>query len=169
MAIYQRRDGWEVRVYAGVDPLTGKPHRISRQIRGSRRQAEREETRLKAEVMAGRHRGTAAKTFGELVEIYLASTTASRSDELAADAYVFSVDEAGRRPLRFGDLARRLGHGYTLYGFPALHGHPARRGGHHRDHPRAYGPRQPRRDRDLRAPGQRGRPGGGAPHGRPTR
>jgi integrase len=71
MAIYERRDGWEVRVYAGVDPITGKPHRISRQVSGSRRQAEREETRLKAEVMAGRHRGTAAKTFGELVELYL--------------------------------------------------------------------------------------------------
>jgi integrase len=71
VAIYPRRDGWEVRVYAGVDPITGKSHRISRQVRGSRKQAEREETRLKAEVMAGRHRGTAAKTFGELVELYL--------------------------------------------------------------------------------------------------
>jgi hypothetical protein len=65
---------WEVRVYAGIDPLTGKSHRISRQVRGSRKQAEREETRLKAEVMAGRHRGTAAKTFGELVELYLDSS-----------------------------------------------------------------------------------------------
>jgi len=44
--------------------------------------------------------------------------------ELAADAYVFSADEAGRRPLRvdtmtrrFGKLAKDLGHGYTLYGF----------------------------------------------------
>jgi integrase len=44
--------------------------------------------------------------------------------ELAPDAYVFSVDEAGRRPLRvdtmtrrFGELAQALGHGYTLYGF----------------------------------------------------
>jgi integrase len=44
--------------------------------------------------------------------------------ELAADAYVFSADEAGRRPLRvdtmtrrFGELAEDLGHGYTLYGF----------------------------------------------------
>jgi integrase len=42
---------------------------------------------------------------------------------LAADAYVFSVDETGR-PLRvdtvtrrFGELAKDLGHGYTLYGF----------------------------------------------------
>jgi integrase len=44
--------------------------------------------------------------------------------ELPADAYVFSADEAGRRPLRvdtmtrrFGELAESLGHGYTLYGF----------------------------------------------------
>jgi integrase len=44
--------------------------------------------------------------------------------ELAADAYVFSADEAGRRPLRvdtmtrrFGELAEDLGHAYTLYGF----------------------------------------------------
>jgi integrase len=40
------------------------------------------------------------------------------------DAYVFSADEAGHRPLRvdtmtrrFGELAEDLGHGYTLYGF----------------------------------------------------
>jgi integrase len=71
VAIIERRDGWEVRVYAGVDPVTGKPHRISRQVKGSHKQAEREETKLKAEVMAGRHRGTAAKTLGEMVELYL--------------------------------------------------------------------------------------------------
>jgi integrase len=44
--------------------------------------------------------------------------------ELAPDAYVFSTDEAARRPLRvdtvkrrFGKLAKDLGHDYTLYGF----------------------------------------------------
>ena len=44
--------------------------------------------------------------------------------QLAPDGYVFSADEAGRRPLRvdtmtrrFGELAEGLGHGYTLYGF----------------------------------------------------
>src|SRR6266545_1129537 len=71
VAIYERRDGWEVRVYAGVDPVTGKPHRISRQVDGSRRKAEREETRLKAQVMDGRHRGARAKTLAELVDTYL--------------------------------------------------------------------------------------------------
>ncbi len=66
MAILERRDGWEVRVYAGVDPVTGKPHRVSRQVRGSRKRAEQEETKLKAQVLAGRHRGTAAKTVAEI-------------------------------------------------------------------------------------------------------
>jgi integrase len=44
--------------------------------------------------------------------------------DLAANAYVFGADEAARRPLRvdtmtrrFGELAKDLGHGYTLYGF----------------------------------------------------
>jgi len=71
VAIIERRDGWEVRVYAGVDPVTGKPHRISRQVMGSRRQAEKEEIRLKAQVMEGRHRGTRAKTLADMVELYL--------------------------------------------------------------------------------------------------
>jgi len=44
VAIYQRCDGWEVRVYDGVDPVTGKRRRISRQVRGSGSKAEREET-----------------------------------------------------------------------------------------------------------------------------
>jgi integrase len=71
VAIYERRDGWEIRVYAGVDPVTGKQRRISRQVHGSRRKAEREETRLKAQVMEGRHRGARAKTLAELVDLYL--------------------------------------------------------------------------------------------------
>jgi integrase len=71
VAIYERRDGWEIRVYAGVDPVTGKQRRISRQIHGSRRKAEKEETRLKAQVMDGRHRGARAKTLAELVDLYL--------------------------------------------------------------------------------------------------
>jgi integrase len=69
--IRARRDGWQVIVYAGIDPVTGRQRQISHQVKGSRKQAEREETRLKAEVMAGRHRGTAAKTLGEMVEVYL--------------------------------------------------------------------------------------------------
>jgi integrase len=69
--IRPRRDGWQMIVYTGIDPVTGRQRQVSRQIKGSRKQAERVETRLKAEVMAGRHRGTAAKTLGEMVEVYL--------------------------------------------------------------------------------------------------
>ena len=49
----------------------GKQRRVSRQVQGSRRKAEKEETRLKAQVMEGRHRGTRAKTLAELVDVYL--------------------------------------------------------------------------------------------------
>jgi hypothetical protein len=52
--IRPRRDGWQVIVYTGVDPGTGRQRQISRQVKGSRKQAERVETRLKAEVLAGR-------------------------------------------------------------------------------------------------------------------
>jgi hypothetical protein len=57
--IRPRRDGWQVIVYTGIDPVTGRQRQIRRQVNGSRKQAERVETRLKAEVMTGRHRGTA--------------------------------------------------------------------------------------------------------------
>jgi integrase len=69
--IRPRRDGFQVIVYTGIDPVTGRQRQISRQVKGSRKQAERIETRLKAEVIAGRHRGTAAKTLGEMVDVYL--------------------------------------------------------------------------------------------------
>ena len=69
--IRPRRDGWQVIVYTGIDPVTGRQRQISRQVKGSRKRAEREETRLKAEVLAGRHRGTAAKTLGEMVDVFL--------------------------------------------------------------------------------------------------
>ena len=45
------------------------------------------------------------------------------NDALVEDAYLFSVDEAGRHPVRrdtmgkrFGKFADRLGHSYTLHG-----------------------------------------------------
>jgi len=69
--IRPRRNGFQVIVYTGIDPVTGRERTISQQVKGSHKQAERVETRLKAEVMAGRHRGTAAKTLGEMVEVYL--------------------------------------------------------------------------------------------------
>jgi len=73
--IRTRRDGLQVQVYAGRDPLTGRKRYVSQQVAGhtkaSMRQAKQVEARLLAEVGAGRHRGTQSKTVAELIERWL--------------------------------------------------------------------------------------------------
>jgi integrase len=69
--IRRRRNGYQVIVYAGIDPVTGRQRQISRQVTG-RREAERLEGRLRAEVAEGRHRGSAARTVAELLDGWLA-------------------------------------------------------------------------------------------------
>jgi integrase len=71
MAIRRRRDGFQVLVYAGLDPITGRQRYISRQVNGSRREAERLEARLKTQVADGGHVGTRARTLIEMVDIWL--------------------------------------------------------------------------------------------------
>ena len=71
MTIRPRRGGYQVIVYAGIDPVTGRQRQIARQVKG-KREAERLEARLRAEVADGRHRGTSARTVGELLDVYLA-------------------------------------------------------------------------------------------------
>lgn len=48
--IRQRGDRWELRVYAGTDPLTGRERRITRTVGGTRKAAERALTALLREV-----------------------------------------------------------------------------------------------------------------------
>ena len=69
--IRSRRDGWQVQVYAGRDPLTGRKKWVSRQVNGSHRQAEKVERQLLAEVEEGRHEGTRATTMGELLDQWI--------------------------------------------------------------------------------------------------
>jgi integrase len=71
MAIRKRRNGWQVIVYAGLDPLTGKQRQLTRQVTGSYRKAEQVEARLRTEVADGRHAGTRATTFGELLDRWI--------------------------------------------------------------------------------------------------
>ncbi len=77
MTIRQRRGGWQVIVYAGLDPLTGKQRQLTRQVNGSRRQAEKVEARLRTEVADGQHAGTRLKTLGELVDLWIERRVAS--------------------------------------------------------------------------------------------
>jgi hypothetical protein len=58
VTIRKRRGGWQVIVYAGLDPLTGKQRQITCQVNVSRRQAEKVEARLRTEVADGQHAGT---------------------------------------------------------------------------------------------------------------
>jgi hypothetical protein len=66
------RDEIRVQVYAGRDPLTGRKRWVSRQVPGKGRatwkEAKQVEAALLAEVGAGRHRGSKAKTVAELPE-----------------------------------------------------------------------------------------------------
>ena len=77
MTIRKRRGGWQVIVYAGLDPLTGKQRQLTRQVNGSRRQAEKVEARLRTEVADGQHAGTRLKTLGELVDLWIERRAAS--------------------------------------------------------------------------------------------
>jgi len=66
------RDGLQVQVYAGRDPLTGRKRYVSRQVPGKGRAAlkaaKQVEAELLAEVGAGRHRGSRDRTMAELLE-----------------------------------------------------------------------------------------------------
>jgi hypothetical protein len=75
--IRQRKDrnGLQVQVYAGRDPLTGRKRWVSRQVPGKGRaamkRARQVEAELLAQVAAGQHRGSKAKTVAELIERWL--------------------------------------------------------------------------------------------------
>jgi integrase len=77
VTILRRHGGWQVIVYAGLDPLTGKQRQLTRQVNGSRRQAEKVEARLRTEVADGQHAGTRLKTLGELVDLWIERRVAS--------------------------------------------------------------------------------------------
>jgi integrase len=73
--IRKRRDGLQVQVYAGRDPLTGRKRYVSQQVPGqtkaSLREAKQVEARLLEEVGTGQHRGSRARTMAELLERWL--------------------------------------------------------------------------------------------------
>jgi integrase len=73
--IRKRRDGLQVQVFAGRDPLTGRKRWVSRQVPGqtkaSWREAKKVEAQLLEQLDRGEHRGSRTRTVGELVERWL--------------------------------------------------------------------------------------------------
>ena len=65
----QRGDAWELRVYLGHDPVTGKQRYASRTVRGGKREAQR----TLAEMVTEAERGLSVRTnatAGELIEAW---------------------------------------------------------------------------------------------------
>jgi hypothetical protein len=71
-------------VYAGRDPITGRKRQISRNVRGTKREAQAVRARLLVEVDEGRHITTGA-TFGDLVEQWFRHASPDWSPKTAAE------------------------------------------------------------------------------------
>jgi integrase len=113
--IRKRRDGLQVQVYAGRDPLTGRKRYVSQQVPGQTkaaiRQAKQIEAQLLAEIGTGQHKGSRSRTMAELLERWLewrptvrpiAPTTVS-SYRAAMDRYILPA--LGKLPVRQLDAA----------------------------------------------------------------
>ncbi|MGH9226512.1 MAG: tyrosine-type recombinase/integrase [Acidimicrobiales bacterium] len=70
----RRGESWELRVYLGRDPISGKPQYRSRSFRGTKRLAEEQLSRLCTQALDSTSDPTVSRqTFGELVEQWFAS------------------------------------------------------------------------------------------------
>ncbi|MHB8329226.1 MAG: tyrosine-type recombinase/integrase [Acidimicrobiales bacterium] len=69
--IRERSKGvWEVRAFAGRDPVTNRPRQVSRVVRGGKREAEKGLAELIHEVSGGEHSGTKT-TLGFLLDSWM--------------------------------------------------------------------------------------------------
>jgi integrase len=84
-SITEHRAGWRIWVDAGPDPVTGRRRRLSRVVKGSRKDAERALTALLAEADVGRVRTGEQRTFGEVIDAYLDHKTVSVEPTTAAN------------------------------------------------------------------------------------
>jgi integrase len=86
-------ESWRIRAYVGRD-ADGTKRYVTRTVRGTRRDAERDLSRLLVEVDEGRHAASAPMTFGELLDRWLAvkklavEPTTLRSYEWVARIYL---------------------------------------------------------------------------------
>jgi integrase len=68
---------WQLRAFAGPDPVTGKPRQIARSFKGSQTAAGKALAKLVSEVEAGKYTGTTA-TVGQLLDRWLEVTEGGR-------------------------------------------------------------------------------------------
>jgi integrase len=88
--IRQRGDAWELRVYVGRDPTTGRKKYLTRTFRGGKRAAEQELAKLVVEVGGGGH-SSQDTTVSDLIDQWLELITPERSPTTAR-GYRWIVD-----------------------------------------------------------------------------
>ncbi len=108
----KRGNAWELRAYAGIDPLTNRQKYLTRTFRGGKREAEEALSRFVTEVSGG---GQAAQdtTVGDLIREWLAlasrdlSPTTTRGYEWIVKTYVTrTLDRVPLARLRTAQLDR---------------------------------------------------------------
>jgi len=98
----QRGDVWELRVYVGRDPVTGRKKTLTRTFRGGKREAEEALSRLVTEAAGGGHAAQDA-TVGNLIDQWFEmakpdlSPTTIRGYRRAIDSYI--IPALGKVPL----------------------------------------------------------------------
>jgi hypothetical protein len=79
----ERSGSWELRVFAGRDPVTGRKRYLTRTVRGGKREAQRALAALIVE--AGENGAPRRETFAELVEEWFAHAEPDFSPKTAAE------------------------------------------------------------------------------------
>jgi len=108
----RRGDAWELRAYAGIDPLTNRQKYVTRTFRGGKREAEDALARLVVEVSGGGH-AAQDTTVGDLIRQWLdlakgeLSPTTSRGYEWIVATYILpTLGKVALARLRTAQLDR---------------------------------------------------------------
>jgi integrase len=100
----ERSGAWELRVYAGRDPRTGRKRYVSRTVRGGKREAQRTLAALVVSVGRELSAPEGPVTVGELVEKWFAHAKADFSPKPALETRRYLdraiIPQLGDRPLR---------------------------------------------------------------------
>lgn len=120
----RRGEGWELRVYAGLHPLTGKRRYVTRTVQGTERDADRALRRLLDEVDEGSCvAATGRRTFREAAEKWLVASRPNMSPAtvMTSEDYLkrYLLPYLGERPVErigaedldalYGELRSRAG------------------------------------------------------------
>jgi len=112
----KRGSGWELRAYAGIDPLTNRQKYVTRSFRGGKRDAEEALARFVTEVSGGGH-AAQDTTVGDLIRQWLdlarseLSPTTARGYDWIVKTYITpTLDKVPLAKLKTAQLDRLYAH-----------------------------------------------------------